>query len=432
MSTTRPSLSPIQCRLVLAAGFFGWLLAGVQLAVSSIVMRNAAADLLGVASTREGTVGQWFGWLTSSFMLGAALGGYLLGWVGDRFGRKRAMALSVFVYSLFAGATYFAQSTPQLLILRFLTGIGVGGMWPNGIALVSEAWPNMSRPMLAGIIGTAANIGIMCFSILLLYEPVTTESWRWVMAWSAAPVVLAIGIAMVIPESPRWLALKTVGNAENAPRRSAMIEIFRPPLLKTTLFGIVLGTIPLFGGWGSTNWANAWSSEVGERIASESSDAEEGANLKALGLLARSAPGSIASLLGGALAMRLGRRRSYFLLAVGCLICSQVLFRSTDPSERSFYLWMAALGLFSGFFFGWLPLCLPELFPTRVRSTGAGVSFNFGRIATAFGIVIAAGMLRDWFHGDYARIGGLTSWIYAIGAVAICFAPSQQHDELSD
>ena len=434
---------------VLAAGFFGWMLAGVQLGVSSIVMRDAAKDLL--ASSSEGDVGKWFGWLTGSFMLGAALGGYLFGAVGDRVGRKTAMAISIATYSGFAGLTYFVNSPGQLLLMRFLIGLGVGGMWPNGIALVAEAWPNMSRPMLAGVIGTAANVGIMSFSIVTMFVHITPDDWRWVMQWTAVPIVLAVLVWFLVPESARWLAVvkaaEQAGDQGQATRAiSPHWEVFRRPILWTTLMGITLGTIPLFGGWGNANWANAWAAQVGDQESShaaettgeasegaeQTSDISGGPALKAFALLARSAPGSLASLLGGAVATWLGRRRFYFFLCVACLLCSQYLFVFSHPARADFYWSMAALGLFSGFFFGWLPLCLPELFPTRIRATGAGVSFNFGRIATTVGILVAAGLLKTYFEGDYAQIGQLTGWIYAVGAVAICFAPDMGRRGLED
>ena len=422
--------------LVLAAGFLGWLLAGVQLGVSSIVMRDAAKDLLGAGG--EGDYGQWFGWLTSSFMLGAATGGYLFGWIGDRSGRKTAMALAIACYSSFAGLTYFVNSPEQLLLMRFLVGLGVGGMWPNGIALVSEAWPNMSRPMIAGVIGTAANIGIMLFSILTCFVLVTPDSWRWVMLLGIAPIVLAVLVAILVPESPRWLAVRAKAVNEVADQKSKtvspLVEVFQPPLLRVTILGIALGTIPLFGGWGSSNWANAWAGQVGEQkeATSESGPTESDPALKARVVLARSAPGSLASLLGGALATLIGRRRCYFMLSLACLFCAQYMFWFSYPTAGDFLWWTGALGLFSGFFFGWLPLFLPELFPTRVRSTGAGVSFNFGRIATAIGILIAAGLLKQFFHGDYAQIGRLTSLIYVIGALVIWFAPDTTAKGLED
>ena len=440
--------------LILASGFFGWLLAGVQLAVSSLVMRDATKDLLQDTAGGEADILGWFGWLTSSFLLGGAVGGYLFGNVGDRWGRKKAMAISIFAYSLFAGLSYFVTSIEQLFLVRFLVGLGVGGMWPNGIALVSEAWPNMSRPMLAGVIGTAANVGIMCFSILTVYWHVTPEDWRWVMQLSAYPVLLGAFVWIAVPESQRWKDSVLQGKCQaDAPQTgSPLVEVFRPPVLALSMVGIVLGTIPLFGGWGSANWANAWAAQVGDqptdqaqpasRTTSEGeseterdtreNDALQDPGLKARALLARSGPGSLASLLGGAIAALAGRRRFYFFLCVACLACSQYLFLFSHPSRQDFLWAMAALGLFSGFFFGWLPLCLPELFPTRVRATGAGVSFNFGRIATAIGILVAAGFLKDYFDGDYAKIGRLTSWIYLIGAVAIWFAPDTSRHGLRD
>ena len=109
------------------------------------------------------------------------------------------------------------------------------------------------------------------------------------------------------------------------------------------------------------------------------------------------------------------------------MISAQVLFRLTPSENEAWFLfWCGALGCFSGFFFGWLPLCLPELFPTRVRSTGAGVSFNWGRILTAVGVLFAAAMLKTHFHGDYATIGTYTSFIYAAGLIVVFFIPQRE------
>lgn len=428
---------------VLAAGFFGWMLAGVQLGVTSIVMPAATQDVLQTDNKAE--VGPWIGWLVAWFLLGGAAGGYLFGFMGDRIGRKKAMALSIATYSVFAGLTCFVDSPWQLLLIRFATGLGVGGMWPNGIALVSEAWPGMSRPMLAGVIGTAANIGIMTISLVMLFAEVSHDNWHWVMQLTTLPILLAIFVWICVPESTRWLAAVRGDGESGATRKTAnQFEVFRPPLLRMTVLGIILGTIPLFGGWGSANWANVWAADVGDKqIEAKSDDLAESdssaepkkaadAGLKARALLARSGPGSLASLLGGAFAAWMGRRRFYFFLSVACLASSQYLFLYSQPGQNDFLWAMAALGLFSGFFFGWLPLCLPELFPTRVRATGAGISFNFGRIATAIGILVAAGFLKSFFDGDYARIGQLTSWIYAVGAIAILFAPDMGQKGIED
>jgi MFS family permease len=404
------------------------MFAGMQLAVSSLVMRDAVKDLLDTHD--ENVIGFWFGMLIAAFLFGAATGGYLLGWLGDRIGRARAMALSILCYSVFSGLTWFVDSPSQLMALRFLTCMGIGGMWPNGIALVSEAWPNISRPILAGAIGAAANVGIMLFAALLCFVYVTPDDWRWVPLVGAIPAILGLFVWFVVPESPRWLALRSqsASDSSDAPRPTGIVDVFRPPILKVTILGILLGTIPLFGGWGSSNWASAWASQVGDKTVDKQADPA----LKARVSLSRALPGSISSLLGGFLGAFLGRRVFYFGLCAAALFCSQYLFRVLTPDDPEFLLWYGALGFFSGFFFGWLPLCLPELFPTRVRATGAGVSFNFGRIITAFGVLVAGGLLKEWFDGDYAAIGQITSFIYAIGMVIILFAPLRSGEALED
>ena len=442
---------------ILFFAFVGWAFAGVHMSITSIVMRVALIDLL-PAETPEGEIGQWFGWLVCAFLLGAATGGYLFGIIGDRFGRAKAMAASILCYSVFSGVTYFASSAEILLVLRFLTCMGVGGMWPNGIALLSEAWSNVGRPILAGVMGTAANVGILFFAIATTYRFVTAEDWRWTMVVGASPIILAILSFLTVPESPRWLAIRA-GVAEEDAGKVGVAEIFKPPIHKLTIIGILLGTIPLFGGWGVSNWASAWASEVGDRpVAKDSGDTVEKSvddktdepvkksdpALKSKTTIARSLTGSVTSLLGGFIAAMLGRKLSYSILCVCALVCTQFLFRVEDPASKEalftifgwapspFIFWTAALGFFSGFFFGWLPLCLPELFPTRVRSTGAGVSFNWGRILTTVGILVSAAVLKTALKGQYPLVGQFTGFIYAFGLIVIVFAPFSKEQELKD
>ncbi|HIF31208.1 MAG TPA: MFS transporter [Planctomycetes bacterium] len=430
-------LSKSACYLILLVAFLGWGFAGCHMAITSIVMRVAVADLLPAGSS-EGDIGEWFGWLVCAFLFGAATGGYLFGVLGDRIGRAKAMSCSILCYSLFAAMTWYAQSAQSLLVLRFLTCMGIGGMWPNGIALLSEAWPNVSRPVLAGVMGTSANVGILLFSILTLTKHVTGDDWRWTMLVGATPLLLGIISWVFVPESPRWLAVQQTGDRVDTPKKGAGVgEIFRPPLLRLTLIGIMLGTIPLFGGWGVSNWATAWASETGDKQqkAADGSDDEPkkkaDPTLKSRASIARSLPGSITSLLGGAFAFYLGRKRSYFILCLGALICTQFLFRS-DPQDDAFLYWMAALGAFSGAFFGWLPLCLPELFPTRVRATGAGVSFNWGRILTGVGVLASAAALKQAFEGRYSDVGLITGFIYAVGMIVILLAPDISNSDLAE
>ncbi len=404
--------------LVLVTAFLGWMFAGIQLGVTSLAMRSAVKDLLGTAD--EVRIGMWFSWCVCAFLLGAATRGFVFGWIGDRAGRTRAIAFSILTYSVLSGLTYYVQSPAQLLILRFLTCMGVGGMWPNGVALVSEAWSTLSRPVVAGVIGTAANFGIALLGWLAIEQQIDAENWRWVLLVGATPVVLGVVVLAVVPESPRWL--ETRGRTREKAAVAPVSEVFRPPLLKITIIGILLGAIPLMGGWGSANWVMPWAGEVGEQL--NPPDPE----LKARLQLARSITSIVGALLGGLIASVVGRKRTYFLTSLGALACAQLLFWQVDPSSLGFLLLFGALGFFNGIYFGWLPFCLPEMFPTRVRSTGAGVSFNWGRILTVVTVFVSGSLLGVF--GGYAEIGRVTSLIFAVGMVVIWFAPDTSRSRL--
>jgi len=446
--------------VIVVVAFLGWMCAGMHMSITQLTGQAAAVDLLDrsgdlaasrfqdlnrqVQSRRNGQpfvsslsesdlaqlknwkslVAQWFAWYQCAFLAGAAAGGLVFGWLGDRIGRARGMAASILTYSVLAGAAYLTQSPSQLLVVWFLACLGVGGMWPNGVALVAEAWSGMSRPMVAGVIGTSANVGILLLASVASKVAITPDNWRWVMLVGASPIVIGLLALVAVPESPRWLAARREQSAgEQAP--TPIGEVFRAPLLGITLVGIVLATIPLIGGWGSANWMIPWAGEAGEAASPPDP------YLKARVGQARAVTGMIGSLLGGWVASLVGRRRSYFLVSLFALGIAQFVFWRLIPTDRSFMVWVAALGFFSGIYFGWLPLFLPELFPTRIRSTGAGVSFNFGRILTAV-TIFATGALMEFFAGDYARIGKVTSLVYALGMLIIWLAPDTSRKQLED
>src|SRR5271157_5607694 len=145
--------------LALTAALLGWLFDGAEMGVFSMVGRPAIKDLL--ATTDEGVIGLWFGVVTAGFLVGAATGGVLFGWLGDRLGRVRAMTLSVLTYSVFTGLCGVAGEAWQVGALRFIAALGMGGEWSLGVALVMEVWPNRSRAFMAGLIGAAANVGYL-------------------------------------------------------------------------------------------------------------------------------------------------------------------------------------------------------------------------------------------------------------------------------
>ena len=440
MSAASP-LTKYQCVSILVVSFLGWMFAGVQMGINGIVHHPAARDLLG-ASVENAEVAKWSGWLVVAFLLGAAAGGYLFGWVGDRFGRSRAMSLSIGCYAIFSAVSAYSPTVEVFWVLRFLTCLGIGGMWPNGMALLQEAWPNTAKPILAGVLGTSANVGIMCFALWCMQVDVTPDHWHWAMFVGASPICLAVAAWFLVPESPKWLAQEQHQSATG--KQVGMSEVFSPPHLRLTIIGIVLAFVPLFGGWGVANWANYWSAEFDEQVIAKQGIGDDGSttqeaaigkkiqstsNLKAQASFHRSWPGAISSLLGGALAFLLGRRLSYALLCLLAFTCTQFLYSVPDPSADGFLFWVRGLGFFSGFFFGWLPLCLPEMFPTRVRATGSGVSFNFGRVIVALLMIVTSLALKSYFEGSYDQVGLVCGYVYLLGVVTVFLLPATTKNE---
>jgi MFS transporter, SHS family, sialic acid transporter len=428
--------------VILAAAFLGWMFSGFQMAVMTLSARSATTEFLrlgrvspeeplkfsrlllplqsprpvGSGSDAEAAqlariVPRWFSWYNAAFLFGAASGGLIFGWLGDRIGRVRAMAASITCFSLFSGIGYFAASGEQLLLLRFLSGMGVGGMWPTGVSLASEAWSSASRPAVAGVLGTAANVGLVVFNLVGYQNPVVPESWRWTLLLCASPLFLGVIVFFAVPESEEWLAAR--GHSGQQAKRVSITTVFRPPLLRTTLIGIAIGTIPLLGGWGATQWLVAWADKVG------------GVNdprAKALTAIMRSGGGAIGSLFGGVIASLLGRRLTYFVISLLSLAAGEYICLAMTPNDYGFAAMVFAVGFISTIFFGWLPLYLPELFPTHARAAGAGVSFNFGRILTGVG-VLATGAITTWFQEDYGRAGSVAMLVYGLGMIVILFAP---------
>jgi hypothetical protein len=138
-------------------------------------------------------------------------------------------------------------------------GLGIGGMWPNGVALVSECWPNVSRPIVAGVIGAVLNVGIVLLSQVARIWHITPESWRWLFGWSAVPGLLGVAALWLIPESPKWIASRGSSKGATTPLR----ELFQPPLFKITLIGIALGAIPMVGAWAASKWMIPWADQIG-------------------------------------------------------------------------------------------------------------------------------------------------------------------------
>ncbi len=408
-------MSARQRYLVLITCFLALVFDGVELGLMPVASLSVSKSLLGAAFTPE-LGGEWFARFTAALMLGAAIGGIALGSLGDRIGRTRAMGVCVLFYSVFAALGAYAQDQWQMLALRFLVGLGVGGLWPNGIALVSECWSGASRPLVSGAMMAGLNAGILLLSQLARQWPITPDSWRWLFQFAGAPALLGIFVLIALPESPKWLANRGV-KQKVAPLR----ELFQPQLIRFTIIGILLSSIPMIGAWSASKWMIPWADKVAGATNVGYKAATQG--WWALGA-------TLGSFAGAQLASWLGRRLSYGLISLATVTITFGMFQLTAPLQPSFHPIVFAQGFVATLFFGWLALYLPELFPTRVRATGSGLAYNSGRFATAFG-VLAAGFLFTALGGDYPRVGTICASIYALGLIVIWWAPVTKAEDLS-
>lgn len=405
---------------VLLAAFLGWMFDGMEMGIFPLIARPALLQMqtaAGLPLTDE-FVGKWMGLVTAAFLVGAAFGGVMFGWLGDKIGRVRAMAASILVYSLFTGLIYFATEPWHLGVCRFVAALGMGGEWSLGVALVMEVWPEKHRPLMAGVIGAAANVGYLLIAGLGMFFTITIDSWRWVALVGAAPAALTFLMRLFVPESEKWHhAVKT-----SPTRTRPLREIFSPPLLKWTLIATALSSVALIGTWGSVQWLPLWADKMAG-AANPMAKAYTQA-LSALGAV-------IGCLLGARIGGFFGRRTMYFALCLLSLLSCAWIFRGIDSFGPLFLTLTFLVGAFTATFYGWLPLYLPELFPTRVRATGQGLSFNAGRILAAVG-ALQMGALMQTFQGSYAQAGAIISLVYVVGLLIIWLAPETQGKPLPE
>lgn len=403
--------------MVCGAAFLGWLFDGFEMGLFPIVARPALMDMYPGQGEVDAYVGQWMGWITAVFLLGAAAGGFLFGFLGDRLGRVKAMTLSILTYSIFTGMGYFAQSPWDLAGYRFLASLGMGGEWSLGVALVMESWPERWRPLMAGVIGAAANFGFLLVGAVGKFRVVTQDDWRWMWLVGIAPAGLVFLIRLFVPESEKWKAAKA-----NSEGLSPIREVLSPPTLRWTLLAVCFSSIALIGTWGSVQWIPVWVDQLAGET--QPTAKAEVAMLSAMGAILGCVSGP---LIGG----RLGRRPAFFGLCFASLVVCGVLFRVELDYGTTFKCLVFFAGMTTAAFYGWFPLYLPELFPTRCRATGQGIGYNMGRIMAA-GCAIGSGQLVAVFDGDYARMGAVITLVYLVGMIVIWWAPETKGKPLPE
>ena len=335
----------------------------------------------------------------------------------------------------------------------------MGGEWSLAVALVMECWPERHRPKLAGVIGAAANVGFLLIALMALCRQVTQSDWRWMMLVGAAPALLALFITFWVPESQRWQSGRQAGRPQpgdrNLPPRTPEQDPAGHGLLRHSPDRHLGSRLRLDAHVGrpiagSTNGQRICSAVTGaelregedpqqrQAVLEKSLSAEQWREIRDATAPPRytcrssSASAAIIGCLVAPLVSSIfGRRPVYFGLCLLSLLSCGWLYLGCTSYNAWFVIAAGIAGCMTAAFYGWLPLYLPELFPTRVCATGQGLSFNAGRVVAAAGSLFM-GQFVALCGNHYGHAAALICLAYVLGLVLIWFAPETSGKPLLD
>ena len=367
------------------AAWLGWLFDGLDLQLYVIVAGPFVAELLGVDDKEQ--VGYYSSWIQAAFLIGWALGGGVFGRIADRLGRSRALMLTILTYALFTGLSFFAQTWWQLLVFRFLAALGIGGEWAVGASLLSETWPRRWRPWIAAVLQTGVNLGVMVAFLAVYLLALTHFPNRAVFLVGVAPAFLVLWIRRAVPEPEEWQGAKRL-SAHAAP---GFLQLFRGPVRRITVLTLLVCALSLTAHWAFLFWYIQHLRYLPD--VSGWTDVEKTQLVTAAGFVVIGA--SIAgNFLAGLLARWLKYRVSIAILCLAYFASMTATYAAPLDHDHLWY-GLVAIGLSQGVF-ALFTMYLPPLFPTLLRTTGAGFCYNIGRIAAGLGTV---------FFGLFSKVG---------------------------
>ncbi len=413
--------------LVLLVAWLGWVFDSMDATIYALVLHPALHDLLrtqtgGAVSPQA--IGWYGGIIFSIFLIGWAIGGVVFGILADRFGRARVLIFTILIYAVFTGLAALSANWWQLALYRFLTALGIGGEWAAGAALVAEVWPESKRAKAAGVLQSAWAAGFLIAALASLL--LRGQSWRALFIAGVAPAVVALFVRLWVKEPERWVTTRQLESGNGNRGLTKLPELFQAGLLRSTLVGSGLAFVAVFGLWGATNWTPTLIRSLPELQGLSPEAVTSRVSLATIMLNV----GALVGYLGfGPVADRLGRRAAFALACVGSLTMLPVTFL-VPRSYAAVLLLLPLLGLFNNGIFSGFPIYLPELYPTRLRATGAGFCFNIGRVLASAGPFLT-GMLVAAL-GGFGRAVCAIAVIYAVGLLILPFAPETRGKPLPD
>jgi MFS family permease len=408
---------------ILVVASLGWLFDTMDQQLFTLARRPAIAELLGPGASTS-AIAEYSGYATMIFMLGWAFGGLFFGVLGDRIGRVRTMIFTILSYSLFTGVSVFSTNVWDFSAYRFLTGLGVGGQFAVGVALVAESLPSRARPFALGWLQASSAWGNMLAAIIGMSLGTIEQaggiasSWRAMFLVGALPAFLCVFIMRRLEEPAAWRLA-----AKEGVKRGSIHELFATPRWRrNAIVGMLLAFSGVVGLWGIGFFSVDLLRSVLDKTAMSP-------GRKTLWTGVTSLMQNIGAF-GGMYAFthltaRIGRRKAFAIAFLAAMGMTAFTFWNFDSLDDIFWM-IPLMGACQLALFGGYAIYLPELFPTRLRSTGTSFCYNVGRVVAAFG-PLALGLLTSRVyagHVDPMRYAGVTMClVFLVGLATVPFAP---------
>ena len=428
---------------VFCVGALAWLFDCTDQRIFMLARSPALAQLLDLPQTHRLVV-DYATWATAATMAGWALGGLFFGVMGDRWGRVKTLAASILLYSLFTGLCGLATSPLDFCLYRLLMGGGIGGAFAAAATLIAETMPDHARSFCLGLFSAISVFGNMSGSVLSrwLFLPeqtykldwlgVTAPGWRLLFFVGAVPALLTVIIIPTLRESEKWQAARALARENLSRQMGDLRSMFgHPRWRRHTLVAVGMATAGIVGVWGVGFWSPELISSAltppglrGQPLPADL--AQHIGRVKAVATILQDVGGFLGILTLTVLANHVNRRRSFTIVFLGGFLSIALAFLTLN-SEWQAYVLLPVVGYFTIGVMGGFVIYFPEIFPTRLRSTGTAFGYNVARLSAAV-VMVLGNSIRDGFRAlgvaDPFRVGAVTlGGIYLLGLLVLLRAP---------
>jgi len=413
--------------LILIVASLGWLFDTMDQQLFNLARRPAVSELLAGragAPASAGDIAEYAGYTTMIFMIGWALGGVFFGILGDRIGRVKTMIATILCYSLFTGLSAFSVGVWDFAAYRFITGLGVGGQFAVGVALVAESLSDRARPFALGWLQAASTWGNMLAALIgiglgsLEQAGAIASAWRTMFVVGALPAMLSVLVMRRLKEPERWQRAASTGL-----QLGSVTELFSDARWRrNAIVGMLLAFAGVVGLWGIGNFSVDLLRAMLDKT---SLSAGQKTFWTSMTLLLQNLGGFFGIYAFTHLTDRIGRKKAFAITFVAAMLTTAFTFWNLDSFDDIFWM-IPLMGACQLALFGGYAIYLPELFPTRLRSTGTSLCYNVGRFVAAAGPLTLGLLTSRVFanHPEPMRYAGVTMClVFLIGLATVPFAP---------